>query len=58
MGYTIKKEEIIKYPPEHLKKFEIWNFEYIDNLNFTIDPKECLDNYYNSPYSQDRIIKK
>jgi hypothetical protein len=39
------RKNIIKYPPEMLKSFEVCDYEWIDNLNFTIDPKECLDNF-------------
>ncbi len=45
MAYSIKKQEIIKYPPEHLKTFNVECYEWIDNLNFTLKPSECLSNY-------------
>ena len=38
------KRKIITYPPERLRTFEVMGYEWIDNLCFTIDPKECLDN--------------
>lgn len=38
------KRKIINYPPETLRTFDIFGYEWIDNLCFTIDPKECLDN--------------
>ncbi len=44
MAYSIKKSEIIDYPPEQLKEFEIMAYEWIDNLNFTINPKDCIEN--------------
>lgn len=44
MAYTIKKSEIIDYPPEALQDFELLMYEYIDNLHFTVNPKECIDN--------------
>ena len=44
MAYSIKKSEIIDYPPEQLKNFEIMAYEWIDNLNFTINPKDCIEN--------------
>jgi len=45
MAYSIKKQEIIKYSPEHLKTFKVDIYEWIDNLNFTLKPSECLSNY-------------
>ncbi|WP_299435614.1 hypothetical protein [uncultured Aquimarina sp.] len=44
MAYTIKKTEIIDYSPASLKDFELLMYEYIDNLHFTLNPKECLKN--------------
>ena len=38
------KKDIIQYPPETLRTFEVSNYMWIDNLCFTIDPKKCLDN--------------
>ena len=37
------KKTIINYPPSILKTFEVFAYEWIDNLCFTIDPKDCLD---------------
>ncbi len=44
MAYSIKKEEIITYPSETLKTFRVVMYEWIDNLNFTLKPEECLTN--------------
>jgi hypothetical protein len=38
------KRTIINYQPEVLRTFEVFAYEWIDNLCFTIAPKECLDN--------------
>jgi hypothetical protein len=38
------RKKIIDYPPSTLKKYEVLCYSWIDNLCFTIDPKECLDN--------------
>jgi hypothetical protein len=38
------KKRIINYPPEKLRTFIALRYEWIDNLCFTIDPIECLDN--------------
>lgn len=38
------KKKIINYPPEKLRTFGVIMYEWIDNLCFTIDPKECLEN--------------
>lgn len=38
------KRKIIDYGPEELKTFEVNSYEWIDNLCFTINPKECLSN--------------
>jgi hypothetical protein len=44
MNRQRNKKEIIKYSPSTLKTFEVFAYEWIDNLCFTIDPTECLDN--------------
>lgn len=44
MAYSINKEQIIDYPPEKLKSFFKNSYEWIDNLNFTISPSDCLEN--------------
>jgi len=38
------KKEIINYPPETLRSFIVYMYEWIDNLNFTIAPEDCLGN--------------
>jgi len=38
------KSKIITYPPEALRSFFVEAYEWIDNLNFTIRPEECLEN--------------
>ena len=45
MAYSIKKEEIITYPPKHLRSFKVTNYEWIDKLNFTIKPSDCLSDF-------------
>jgi hypothetical protein len=44
MAFSILKKEIINYPPENLRGFKVNMYEWIDNLNFTINPIDCLDN--------------
>lgn len=38
------KKQVIQYPQETLRTFVVYSYEWIDNLNFTLDPKECLEN--------------
>ncbi len=38
-----EKKKIIDYPPETLRTFKVLRYEWIDNLCFTLDPRECLD---------------
>ncbi|WP_020597832.1 hypothetical protein [Spirosoma panaciterrae] len=38
------KRRIINYSSDRLQSFEVVMYEWIDNLNFTINPRECLDN--------------
>ena len=38
------KSKIITYPPETLRTFSVEAYQWIDNLNFTINPEECLKN--------------
>jgi hypothetical protein len=44
MAFSIKKTDIIDYPPEALTTFHLESYEWIDNLNFTLNPKDCLSN--------------
>jgi hypothetical protein len=44
MDFQRDRRKIITYPPEKLKTFKVDLFEWIDNLNFTIKPEECLPN--------------
>lgn len=44
MNSQRKKKTIINYPPEVLRTFDLFAYEWIDNLNFSLDPKDCLDN--------------
>ena len=38
------KSKIITYPPETLRTFSVQAYQWIDNLNFTINPEGCLKN--------------
>jgi len=44
MNVQRDKKRIITYPPEILKTFKVEAYEWIDNLNFTIRPEDCLAN--------------
>jgi hypothetical protein len=44
MGYTRTIKEIITYSPAELDTFELICYEWIDNLNFTLNPKEYVEN--------------
>lgn len=44
MAYSIKREEVIQYQPDELKKFVVSTHEWIDNLNFTFKPDHFLSN--------------
>lgn len=44
MGFQRDKEKIITYLPSALKTFGVLKYQWIDNLNFTINPEECLKN--------------
>ena len=37
------KHNIIDYKSSILKEYEVMSYEWIDNLCFTIDPHDCLD---------------
>ena len=45
MAFSIPKTEIIKYSPDELRSFTVSAYEYIDNLNFLLDPKDCVLNF-------------
>jgi hypothetical protein len=44
MRFSIKKHEMINYSPEELRNFNLISYEWIDNLNFTLKPEDCLNN--------------
>lgn len=44
MAYSVAKHEMIDYPPETLRDFDVRAYEWIDNLHFTLAPDDCLDN--------------
>ncbi|MBW8684365.1 hypothetical protein [Chitinophaga rhizophila] len=44
MTFDRDKTTIINYPPETLRTFRVQVYEWIDNLNFTLSPEECLEN--------------
>ena len=48
------KTKIIDYSPEELETFEVYSYEWIDNLNFTLSPQDCLTN----PQQYIEIAKK
>ncbi len=43
MNSQRNKKTVITYPAETLKSFDILAYEWIDNLNFTLNPKDCID---------------
>ncbi|MGE7775121.1 hypothetical protein ACQKLP_10380 [Chitinophaga sp. NPDC101104] len=43
MAFYRDKQRVIDYPPEKLRDFHSFRYEWIDNLNFTLTPEECLD---------------
>ena len=51
MAYSIEKRSVINYPPERLRDFIFYGYEYIDNLHFIQPPdefiplNESVDNY-------------
>ena len=44
MAFSISKQNIVNYPAERLLTFRLFMYEWIDNLNFTLQPEECLEN--------------
>ena len=43
-AFTRKIKDIIKYSPETLKTYKVLMYEWVDDLNFTLDPSDHLDN--------------
>ncbi|RRU19377.1 hypothetical protein EGJ34_05870 [Stenotrophomonas sp. 278] len=43
LAYSIPESEVIQYPPEALKSFNSYGFEWIDNLHFLQDPSRFID---------------
>jgi hypothetical protein len=58
MSYSIAKSEMIDYPPETLLDYDVTSYEWIDNLNFTIDPQECVENADDYISMAKKIFKK
>ena len=44
MSYTIDKTKFITYPPSALRDFQVYGFEWIDNLHFVRPVSEFLAN--------------
>jgi hypothetical protein len=44
MAFTRSVQEIINYLPSELDFFELIPYEWIDNLNFALNPKDYLEN--------------
>lgn len=44
MAYSIDKSKIVNYKPEKLLQFHVIMYEWIDNLNFTLKPEDCVSN--------------
>lgn len=42
MGYTIPLTKIVDYPPEKLREFHSYGYEYIDNRQFALRPEVVL----------------
>ncbi|GAA3783564.1 hypothetical protein [Flavobacterium ginsengiterrae] len=58
MSYTIKKEEVIQYNPDELKSFNLYIYEWIDNLHFALDPKLFLNNAEEYITEAKKLFKK
>ena len=44
MAFSKDIKNIITYDPEELRSFRLIAYEWIDNLDFTLDPRKYLDN--------------
>lgn len=44
MAFTIGKNEVINYPAEVLRRFHCFEWNPIDNLNFSRAPEEFIEN--------------
>ncbi|WP_188316157.1 hypothetical protein [Chitinophaga agrisoli] len=42
MAFSIPIDKIITYPPEALKSFKLIMYEWVDNLDFALDPAAYL----------------
>ncbi len=42
MAFSIKRDEIVTYPAEALRQFEVYGYEWIDDLWFCRAPEEIL----------------
>lgn len=53
MGYTIPPEKVIDYPPDRLREFHRYGYEYIDNRNFALKPEALLGSGRASNYVEE-----
>jgi hypothetical protein len=44
MPFSITTKQIIDYPSTQLETFYQYTYEWIDNLNFALNPEDCLEN--------------
>lgn len=58
MPFTRSINEIINYPPSDLEAFELIVYEWIYNLNFTLNPNDHLENAADYIYiAKQRFLK-
>ena len=38
MAFSIPRDQVVAYPPQGLRSFQAYAFEWIDNLHFLADP--------------------
>jgi hypothetical protein len=43
MSFTIDKTKVISYPPSALREFQVYGYEWIDNLHFVRPLREFLE---------------
>jgi len=53
MGYTIPLHQVIDYPPEKLRKFHSYGYEYIDNRHFALSPERVLGDHQARAYIEE-----
>ncbi len=58
MAYTIDKRKVIDYPPDRLREFHLYIFEWIDNLHFIESAEVFISSFGEQSAEYLRIVRE